>query len=235
MLQTISMLLTAYHFDPRWAQHTGLTADIVSGDSYEKGDGVLPEGFSAAMSTSVSGPELSTQGSGTPKAYAHHSTRAGQDHSSGNTVSADLHEPNEYISPQQLFHGTSGVGRSVTPTTEGLLGIGISTALTNTALHTLQTEANMARGVDEGFASTEAPSSVKKARSKWTVDELRMFDEGLIIHGDKKPKLVAAYMGTRNAEQVREHIKTRKRKQLSKEATSYDPDSATAATYMPDA
>lgn len=72
-------------------------------------------------------------------------------------------------------------------------------------------------GADEYSGEGPRPS-----RSKWTEDEQRLFEEGIRIYGERSPKRISEYMrGSRTNEQVRERIKSFKRK--SGEHVKYVP------------
>lgn len=89
------------------------------------------------------------------------------------------------------------------------------------AVHTLaQLTSAVTPSADTSMVDGEVPmplampeGAVKKARTKWSIDELDKFEEGVGLYGEHKPKLISQHMGTRNPEQVREHIKTLKRRQ----------------------
>ena len=183
MMQAIAMMLTAYHFDPRWAQHTASTHDIVSGDSFSKGDPVMPEPLAATTPA----PTPNTHSAAPAESVAVH-TR-----STTSTVT------NIAVLPYDEAEIFDDIGDDYHPSSS-----------MHSHAHSPGPAADTAATAEP--PSVEVNSMLKKARTKWSEDELQRFAEGLEIHGERKPKLIAKYMGTRNAEQVREHIKTLKRR-----------------------
>lgn len=61
-------------------------------------------------------------------------------------------------------------------------------------------------------SSTLKTAKVSDARSKWSLQEISKFEEGIVLYGENRPLNIANHMGTRTSEQVRERIKTIKRK-----------------------
>lgn len=55
-------------------------------------------------------------------------------------------------------------------------------------------------------------TAVNRSRTRWSVEEVAMFEAAVKQYGLNKPSQIAAFMGTRSAEQVRERIKWWKRK-----------------------
>jgi hypothetical protein len=43
-------------------------------------------------------------------------------------------------------------------------------------------------------------------KNPWKPEEQRLFEEGLAVHGHKKMKEIADYIGTRTVVQVRSHM-----------------------------
>lgn len=55
-------------------------------------------------------------------------------------------------------------------------------------------------------------TALNRSRTRWSVEEVAMFEAAVKQYGLNKPSQIAAFMGTRSAEQVRERIKWWKRK-----------------------
>ena len=51
------------------------------------------------------------------------------------------------------------------------------------------------------------PQAKSIAHGKWTLEEVDLFHEGIRLFTEKKPSRIAALIGTRTGEQVRERIK----------------------------
>ena len=50
------------------------------------------------------------------------------------------------------------------------------------------------------------------SRSKWSVDEIALFEQGLERYGEHAPTMIARLVGTRTGEQVRERIRTARKR-----------------------
>jgi hypothetical protein len=72
------------------------------------------------------------------------------------------------------------------------------------------------------------PPGAVASRTKWTAQEMVLFEAALERHGDRHPKEIAQAMGTRDSEQVREKIRSLKHK-ARKLAAPAQPDSKEAS------
>jgi len=70
---------------------------------------------------------------------------------------------------------------------------------------------NITTSSSSSTSNTNGPR-IAESRSKWTVQEIAKFEEGIVLYGESHPLSIANHMGTRTSEQVRERIKTIKRK-----------------------
>jgi hypothetical protein len=66
------------------------------------------------------------------------------------------------------------------------------------------------------------------SRSKWGVDEIALFEEGLRIYGEHAPSAISKFMGSRSGEQVRERIRSLRRKGNTTAAAAVQATRATA-------
>lgn len=69
-----------------------------------------------------------------------------------------------------------------------------------------------------GASSSGAPPTLAATGSRWTTEELVLFEAALVLYGEKHPAQIAAHMGTRTSDAVRERIKAAKRKKAKNAA-----------------